>query len=395
MGRSNVEAVRELALRSPRLVHVSHQLRVRRPPAPSPTPRTTCRRRARSTRSRSSPASTPRWRTAPRALVVRTAGLYGLHGSASKGGNFVQRMIARAREQGALRMVADQRLQPTFTADLAAAHRWPPSRPAPTGVVHLTAVGRVLAGTSSPSRSWSAPASTSRSSRSTTTIAPGRRGPPAERRAGPSACRRAGPAARCVRGDEALADYMRARRARCDVAASPDRNRLKGERRWKRLDDTPRRADPDRAASPRRRARLLLRDLPPRASSPSSGSPRRWSRTTTRAPRTGIVRGMHFQIGARRRQARPLRARRDLRRRRRHPRAARPPSAQWEGFELTEENMHMVYCPVGFAHGFCVPQRRRRRHVQAEQLLRRRDRARHRLQRSRRRRSSGRSPPRS
>ena len=57
---------------------------------------------------------------APGALVVRTAGLYGLHGSASKGGNFVTRMIARAREQGALSVVADQRLTPTFTADLAA-----------------------------------------------------------------------------------------------------------------------------------------------------------------------------------------------------------------------------------------------------------------------------------
>lgn len=57
---------------------------------------------------------------APRALVVRTAGLYGLHGSASKGGNFVTRMIARAREQGALTVVADQQLTPTFTADLAA-----------------------------------------------------------------------------------------------------------------------------------------------------------------------------------------------------------------------------------------------------------------------------------
>jgi dTDP-4-dehydrorhamnose reductase len=54
------------------------------------------------------------------ALVVRTAGLYGLHGSVSKGGNFVTRMIARAREQGALTVVADQRLTPTFTADLAA-----------------------------------------------------------------------------------------------------------------------------------------------------------------------------------------------------------------------------------------------------------------------------------
>jgi dTDP-4-dehydrorhamnose reductase len=53
------------------------------------------------------------------ALVVRTAGLYGLHGSASKGGNFVVRMIARAHEQGALKVVADQFLTPTFTADLS------------------------------------------------------------------------------------------------------------------------------------------------------------------------------------------------------------------------------------------------------------------------------------
>ena len=57
----------------------------------------------------------------PDALVVRTAGLYGFAGNASKGGNFVQRMIARARETGQLKMVADQRLQPTFTADLAEA----------------------------------------------------------------------------------------------------------------------------------------------------------------------------------------------------------------------------------------------------------------------------------
>jgi dTDP-4-dehydrorhamnose reductase len=57
----------------------------------------------------------------PDALVVRSSGLYGRHGSASKGGNFVQRMLARAREQGALKMVADQRLTPTYTADLAEA----------------------------------------------------------------------------------------------------------------------------------------------------------------------------------------------------------------------------------------------------------------------------------
>ena len=74
------------------------------------------------------------------ALVVRGAGLYGLHGSASKGGNFVQRMTARAREQGALKMVADQRLQPTFTADLAAALIDAVGRDA-SGVLHLTAEG--------------------------------------------------------------------------------------------------------------------------------------------------------------------------------------------------------------------------------------------------------------
>ena len=55
------------------------------------------------------------------ALVARVAGLYGQHGSASKGGNFVERMRARAAEQGSLKMVADQTLQPTFTVDLAAA----------------------------------------------------------------------------------------------------------------------------------------------------------------------------------------------------------------------------------------------------------------------------------
>jgi dTDP-4-dehydrorhamnose reductase len=76
----------------------------------------------------------------PGALVVRGAGLYGLYGSRSKGGNFVQRMAARAREQGALRMVADQRLSPTFTADLARAILDAVEHGA-QGVVHLTSAG--------------------------------------------------------------------------------------------------------------------------------------------------------------------------------------------------------------------------------------------------------------
>jgi dTDP-4-dehydrorhamnose 3,5-epimerase len=67
----------------------------------------------------------------------------------------------------------------------------------------------------------------------------------------------------------------------------------------------------------------------------------------------GIVRGMHFQIG--RGAAKLVRCARgaiydvmvDVR-------VGSPTFGQWEGFELTEENMHMAYCPVGFAHGFCV-----------------------------------------
>jgi dTDP-4-dehydrorhamnose reductase len=135
----NVEAVRELALRSPLLVHVStnYVFDGRRPDpyeetdAPSPRSVYALTKLA---------GEYVALAYAPRALVVRTGGLYGLNGSASKGGNFVQRMIARACEQGALKMVADQRLQPTFTMDLAAAIVGAVETGA-DGIVHLTAGG--------------------------------------------------------------------------------------------------------------------------------------------------------------------------------------------------------------------------------------------------------------
>lgn len=77
------------------------------------------------------------------ALVVRSSGLYGEAGSASKGGNFVQRMLGRAQEDGAhLRMVSDQVLQPTSTRDLATALIDAVQRDA-TGLLHLTAEGAV------------------------------------------------------------------------------------------------------------------------------------------------------------------------------------------------------------------------------------------------------------
>ena len=55
----------------------------------------------------------------PGALVIRTAALFGDRGSAIKGGSFPDRILSRAKGGEALRVVADQRVNPTYTADLA------------------------------------------------------------------------------------------------------------------------------------------------------------------------------------------------------------------------------------------------------------------------------------
>jgi dTDP-4-dehydrorhamnose 3,5-epimerase len=65
----------------------------------------------------------------------------------------------------------------------------------------------------------------------------------------------------------------------------------------------------------------------------------------------GIVRGMHFQEG----MAKLIRCSRgeildvlvDIRR-------GSPSYGEWESFELNDDNLHALYCPIGFAHGFCV-----------------------------------------
>lgn len=54
----------------------------------------------------------------PRHLVVRSAGLYGT-ATSRKGWTFPELMLNKARTEGALRVVTDQVLSPTFTADLA------------------------------------------------------------------------------------------------------------------------------------------------------------------------------------------------------------------------------------------------------------------------------------
>lgn len=57
---------------------------------------------------------------APRHYVIRTTGLYGVAGASGKGGNFVETML-RLGKTGPVRVVDDQVMTPTATADLAAA----------------------------------------------------------------------------------------------------------------------------------------------------------------------------------------------------------------------------------------------------------------------------------
>jgi dTDP-4-dehydrorhamnose reductase len=77
----------------------------------------------------------------PRHVVVRSAGLYGAAGSSGKGGNFVETMLRLARAGQPIRVVDDQVLTPTYTADLADAVVRLLDRDPPGGVYHLTNAG--------------------------------------------------------------------------------------------------------------------------------------------------------------------------------------------------------------------------------------------------------------
>ena len=72
----------------------------------------------------------------------------------------------------------------------------------------------------------------------------------------------------------------------------------------------------------------------------------------------GVVRGMHFQARGGPRDEGMAKLVRcsagaildvlvDIRR-------GSPTFGEWEGFELSDENLHQLLCPVGFAHGFVV-----------------------------------------
>jgi len=52
-------------------------------------------------------------------LVLRGASLFGVAGSSGKGGNFVETILRLARERGEVKVVDDQAMSPTGTADVA------------------------------------------------------------------------------------------------------------------------------------------------------------------------------------------------------------------------------------------------------------------------------------
>ena len=76
----------------------------------------------------------------PGALVIRSSGLFGVVGSAVKGGSFPERILRWAGEGRELRVVDDQRLNPTFTGDLAPA-ALELARGEVAGIVHLVPEG--------------------------------------------------------------------------------------------------------------------------------------------------------------------------------------------------------------------------------------------------------------
>jgi dTDP-4-dehydrorhamnose reductase len=74
------------------------------------------------------------------ALIVRSSGLYGVAGPSGKGTNFIERVLRLAREKGEMRIVSDQILSPTYTADLAEGIVTLLERRV-SGIVHLTNSG--------------------------------------------------------------------------------------------------------------------------------------------------------------------------------------------------------------------------------------------------------------
>jgi len=78
--------------------------------------------------------ATPRW------LIVRVASLFGKTGARGKGGNFIETIIGKAKQDQALKVVDDIRISPTYTRDGAKVVRQLLEQKA-SGIVHAANAG--------------------------------------------------------------------------------------------------------------------------------------------------------------------------------------------------------------------------------------------------------------
>lgn len=75
------------------------------------------------------------------AYIIRTCGLYGFGGAASKGGNFVDKRLADSKKYRDMEMASEQTVIPTFVEDLAEALLQLLQLQADPGIYHLVAEG--------------------------------------------------------------------------------------------------------------------------------------------------------------------------------------------------------------------------------------------------------------
>lgn len=78
----------------------------------------------------------------PQHYLIRISGLYGVQGARGKGGNFVEAVIMRARQEGRVQVVTDQVTAPTSTRDLADRIVEIIGSDLPFGTYHLAAEGK-------------------------------------------------------------------------------------------------------------------------------------------------------------------------------------------------------------------------------------------------------------
>ena len=75
------------------------------------------------------------------AVILRVASLFGVAGTGGRGGNFVETMIRAGRERGSLRVVDDQTMSPTATADVARVVIRMLAKGCPPGLYHVVNAG--------------------------------------------------------------------------------------------------------------------------------------------------------------------------------------------------------------------------------------------------------------